>query len=497
MRRTGLLVAIALLAPLSARAGGDRFVLAWPPTQYASAELVAWRDVAGGAPLRVRVQGRGIDRVVDVPAIEAARIPLPPEARCAPGLDACALTVTRVEGDASFSLLFQSPDTNGAADTLLLTAHDTMRIPPAAAAGTSWVAVSMPCAPAAEMPLGASFATITPASGSARVSAAPAGCLAAIDETIPEGFALTLTCTGEGGDVSGLRLASDAPIVVASGNAVTTVPVDPGRGLSGDLVLDLAGEPSGPALWAIPPLPRSLATAGLGDVVRIVALQDATVTIRDDRAGSTVLVLAAGETADVDTAGAGEDRAISLDASASIAAWQVPKSRARRGMGDPAAVPIVPSTRFTTSDRFFVPDGYAEAIVLVVVAEPAAAVLLDGVPLGLAPAPGVPLDMTRVSLPAAPAGGAVHELSGDAPFGAWIAAFGGYKACGHVAAASAGPRGVLLLRGTESSSLQPLLRVEGRSHDDPDASPRLFWAVDDDAAILRVRRCGASSCLTW
>ena len=43
---------------------------------------------------------------------------------------------------------------------------------------------------------------------------------------------------------------------------------------------------------------------------------------------------------------------------------------------------------------------------------------------------GGALDMASVDLAPAPAGGAVHELRGDRPFGAWVASFGGYKASG-------------------------------------------------------------------
>lgn len=486
---------LALAAPVRG-GGGERFVLAWPPTRYESAELVLWLDDATSSPVQVRVRGRGIDALVEVGPAGAARIPLPREARCLPGVDDCALEAIRVAGDAAFSALLQSPDTNGAADTLLLTAHDTVRLVPAERAEREWRVLSMPCAPASEMPQGGTFATIVAASGAARVTADARACLGPADVTLLEGQALTLACAGEGDDLSGVAIRSDAPVVVLSGNAVTTVPVDPGRGLSGDLVMDLAAAPAGPARFAALPLPRAAAHAGRGDVVRVVALEPANVIVRDDLGGERVLSLAAGESVDLDTASPGADLALSLEADASIAAWQVPKSRALRGVGDPAAIPLVPSSRFTRGDRFFLPDGYAEANVLLVTAEPGARVTLDGEPLALRPLPGGGLDGARVDLAAAPAGGIVRELRSDRPFGASVAGFGGYKAHGAVAA-DASPALPMLLRGTRADDLRPLAPAGAREHVDADPAPLLFWQVEDDAALLRVARCGGACCLSW
>lgn len=495
MRRAAGLLLLALAASASA-AGGDRFVLAWPPSRYASAELAIWRDTASTETLRVRVLARGLDAVLDVPASLPLRVPLPASAQCAAGLDACAIEVTRQAGTADFSVALQSPGTDGVADTLLMTAHDTVRVPPAGAAVMRHVALSWPCAPSSELPMTASFVTVVPVSRQARVRAAARACLPATDALVPFGSALTLACGATDDDVTGLALDADAPVVALSGNAVTSVPVDPGAGLSGDLVLDLAATSDGPARYAVPPLPRAAAHSGRGDVVRIVAVEDTRVAVADGEGGSRAIVLRAGEHADVDTLGAGADVALSLVSDGSIAAWHLPKSRALRGVGDPAAIPLVPSTRFTLRDRFFVPDGYAEANALCIAAEPGARITLDGAPVSLSPAPGGALDMARVDLPPAAAGGAVHELRGDRPFGAWVASFGGYKACGH-AAAIAWPSAPWLLRGTVATGLAPFVAVTGRAHSDAAPEPLVYWRLDDDAPILMVARCGGACCLAW
>ena len=74
-RRSPLTFTLAFLAsvvggmpafvPAAVAGGGERFVMAWPPTRYSSAELILWLDDAAmGA--RVHVVGRGIDSVVDL-----------------------------------------------------------------------------------------------------------------------------------------------------------------------------------------------------------------------------------------------------------------------------------------------------------------------------------------------------------------------------------------------------------------------------------------------
>lgn len=486
----------AFVAEPVAAGGGDRFVLAWPPTRYESAELVLWLDEPSAAPAQVRVRARGLDVLVDVGAGQATRVPLPAGARCSVGVDACAIEAARVSGESGFSALLQSPDTHGAADTLLLTAHDTVRLRPAAEAGSEWRLLSMPSAPPGEMPLTASFASVVPANGGASVQVVGSSCAGVTQVDLQEGEVLTLSCGAVGEDLSGLAIVANAPIVVLSGNSVTTVPVDPGSGLSGDLLLDLAAEPVGAARYVALPLPRAPALAGRGDVVRIVALEAARITVSDDRGGLRVLDLVPGEVADLDTAAAGGDLALSLSSDASIACWQVPKSRALRGLGDPAAIPLVASTRYTLASRFFVPEGYAEANVLVVAAEPGARVLLDGMPLMLQPAPSGELVAASVVLPVPPAGGALHELTGDAPFGAWLAGFGGYKAHGCVAAEGR-PRGPWILRGSHADALVPIAPASGSGFVDPEAGTLLFWQHEDDGVLLTVSRCGDAACLAW
>ncbi len=502
---SGASIALAVAPPARAT-GGDRFVLAWPPTRYATAEVILYRDVAGPEPLRARVAARGLDVEVTVPATGAARVALPAGAACAPGLDACAIEIARTLGDAAFSVVLQSPDTLGAADTLLLTAHDTVRIPPASSAGLRHVVLSMPCAPASEAPMSASFATVVPVAGAASVRLAGAPCVGTTTATIAAGEALTVTCSATGDDLTGMVIEADAPVIVLSGNAVSTVPVDPGRGYSADLVMDLAaqagvaGQASGPMRLVAIPLPRSAPLAGRGDLVRVVALESASLVVLDDRGGRRDVLLAEGERLDLSTAAPGADLLLVLESTGAIAAWHVPVSRALRGMGDPAAIPLVPDSRFTTRDRFFVPEGYGEANVLCIAAEPGVAVTLDGVPVGLAPAPGGALWQARVSLPVAGTGGSVHDIEGTGRFGAWVAGFGGYKAHGHAAAfAPPGPAApaAWLRRGVRPVGLEPVAPASARSHVDAEPGSLLFWAVDDPGAILRASRCAGATCLAW
>jgi len=504
-RGAALAIACALLASRAVADGGSRAVLAWPPTRYASAEVVLWRDVASTDPLDVHVVARGLDLVVALPEHESARIPLPREARCDVGVDACAITCERVAGTAGFSALLQSPDTAGVPDTLLLTAHDTVRIPPAERCGRAPRVLSVPASSAAEMPSSASVVTIVPVDGPAHVIAPATACSAEVDVVLTSGEAFTLSCDGEGADLSGLAFEADAPVLGISGNAVAIAPLLPGQGLSGDLVLDVAPDiawSTAATTIVAPPLPRAAAQAGRGDVVRLLALADVSVRVRDDQGGDEVFALAAGATRDLDTAGAGVDRTLLVDADGALAAWHVPKSRAFRGMGDPAAVPLVPVSRFTRRDRVFIPDGYAESVALIVVTTQGSSVSLDGVEVaGFTPVASSDLAWASVALPPpAPSIGAVHDLDGDAPFGAWVVAQGGYKACGHAAAEAwpmPAPAGTAILRGVRADGLAPCATVPGRTYDDAAIEPLLFWSVEDPSALLQVAPCAAGACLSW
>ena len=501
LARSTVVVLAALAAPATAAAGAgsDRFVLAWPPTRYARAEVVVFRADDDAGVLEVRVAGRGIDVTAPVPLGAAARVTLPAEARCAGGIDACAIVVERVSGAGTFHVVLQSPDTSGAADTLLLTAHDTVRVPPPASCDRRVVVVSAPNASLTEFPETLSFASVVPVAGAACV-VVTSGCAAAADVTVALPDVLTLSCAGPGEDLTGTVVEADRPVLVLSGNVATTVPVE--AGLSADLVLDAVLPATRTTTLVVPPLPRGAAWAGQGDVVRLVASGDVTVRVRDDRGRDESRALSVGEWWDVDTAGTAADVTLRVEADGPVHAWHLPKSRARRGMGDPAAIPIVPRELFTTSDRFFLPDGYAEANALVVVAEIGTTVLLDGMPLpALQAAPGAGLGWIRVALATPPSGpGAVHELSADGAFGAWVVGFGGYKAHGSAAALewpAAQPEGTAVLRGLVPTALTIVARVTTGAWADTALDARAFYRVDDAAAVLRVTRCGGNACLRW
>ena len=495
------LLVVLVLAPDVRAGGGTRFALAWPPTRYRSAELILWLEDSS-QPATIRVQGRGVDAVIALNGSMAVRLPLPTEAQCAASVDACALIADRVAGAGLFVAALQSPDTAGAADTLLLTAHDTVLLPPEQAASTAHVVLAAPNPATRAFPESASFATIVPVAWPARVRTS-GGCAAAEDVLLTDGEVLTLACVAPLEDLTGILIDSDVPVIVLSGNVVTQVPCDGGSGLSGDLLLDTSpAVHAGPTTIVAPPFPRSAATAGRGDVVRVLALAAGAVIVTDGSGATMTRTLAAGATWDLDSAAAGGDRMLRIDADGPVAAWHLLKSRTLRGLGDPAAIPLVPRQAFTRRARFFMPDGYGEANVLVVVAEAGAAIRLDGAALlGWASAPGGGLDVVVVDLPAPAIGaGSVHDLDGDAPFGAWAAGLGGYKAHGMAAAiewpALPAP-GIDVLRGIVPDTLEVVARVTGRAWRDTGSEPLLFYAVDDDAAILGVSRCSSETCLSW
>jgi hypothetical protein len=500
-RAAGLALGCALVvAP--ARADGQ-VVLAWPPTRYATAELAIFRTTTGLDPLAVRVSGRGIDVVVDVPAVEAARVALPSEARCAPGIDACALTVERVSGAADVQVVLQSPDTRGAADTLLLTAHDTVRIPPPSAAGREHVVVAEANGLAGEFVEAASVITVVPVDGAARIAWRGA-CVGSGEAEVDLPDVLTLTCVDPGADATGAQVVSDAPVLVLSGNVVAPVPPDAPPGASGDLLLDVTPPVAGggPVTLVVPPLPRARAAAGLGDVVRIVAQRAAMVRVRDDQGGDETRAVLPGEAWDVDTAGSPADRVLLVESDAPVAAWHLTKSRVLRGTGDPMAVRLVPRSTFTRSGRFFVPDGYGEGHALVVVREAGVAVRLDGTPVGpFVPAPAGTLEWAVVTVPPPPAdAGAVHALEADGAIGAWLVGQGGYKAHGCVAVSAEldpGPAAVAVLRGTEPDQLEVVGTASGGAWCDAAVAVRLFWRVASDGAVIRVARRGEEACLAW
>ena len=233
--RPAALAALAafVLAPGVRAGGGTRFALAWPPTRYRSAELILWLDDASQSAT-VRVHGRGVEVTVALAGSEATRLPLPQEAQCVAGVDACALVAERIAGTGLFVAALQSPDTSGAADTLLLTAHDTVLLPPEQAAATAHVVLAAPNPATNAFPESASFATIVPVAWPARVWTS-AGCLGPADAVLSEGEALTLECIAPLDDVTGILVECDGPVIVLSGNVVTQVPCDGGAGLSGDL----------------------------------------------------------------------------------------------------------------------------------------------------------------------------------------------------------------------------------------------------------------------
>lgn len=499
-RHAAVLAALVLAQDLRAGAG-TQFALGWPPTRYRSAELILWLDDVA-QPVTIRIHGRGVDSTLSIEGSAAVRVPLPPEAQCAVGIDACVLFAERVAGAGRFVAAFQSPDTAGAADTLLLTAHDSVLLPPREAAATAHVVLAAPNPATSAFAESASFATIVPVAWPARVRTS-GGCAVARDVALSDGEALTIACAAAGEDVTGILVDSDVSAVVLSGNVVTQVPWDGGSGLSGDLVLDSSPAARlGPTTLVAPPLPRSAATAGRGDIVRVVALAPSAVTVTDGAGAAITRLLAAGAAWDIDSLGPVADRMLRIDADGPVAAWHLLKSRMLRGVGDPAAIPLVARHAFTRRARFFVPDGYAEACTLVVVAEPGAAVLLDGIALsGWTSVPGGGLDAAIVALPAPAAGsGTVHSLAGDAPFGAWIAGLGGYKAHGMAAAidwpATPAP-GVDVLRGVMPAALEVVARVAGGSWRDAGSEPLVYYAIDDPAALLEVARCSGQTCLSW
>lgn len=488
------LLVLAGVAPASA----ERVVLAWPPTFYDSAELIVHPGPATppGAH-RVSVSARGFSADEALPATGALRLALPVEARCADGLDACAIVV---QSDATdLRVVLQSPDTNGVPDTLARTAHDTVRAPSAAGAGRRFVVLSAPNSP--DVPEALSFASVTPVGVAVTVTAS-APCLGRVERLVAAGEVLTLSCAEAGDDLSGAVVESDGPVAVFAGNRSASLPVEAGSGWSADLLLD--APPSLDALaggttWLVPPLPRRVSHEGLGDLVRCAAGEALSVRIRDERGRDDTRALARGEVLDLDSADAGGDLLLRLDADGALLCRQFSKSRAHRGTGDPAAIPLVPRELFTDADVAFAPDGYGEGTHLVVVAEEGAAVALNGAGLGgLAPAPGDGLAWTVVELGEPPSGdGLMLRLESDGRFGAWLFGQGGYKAHGlTVARATPAPPMTVVMRGTGPQVLDPVDETNEERWCDPDPGPLLFYEVAAEAS-LRLDRDGEATCLDW
>lgn len=497
MSRGIAVLGLLLLAGVSP-AGAERLVLAWPPTFYDSAELIVHRGPATpvGA-VRVSVTARGLSVDEELPAAGVLRVPLPVGARCETGLDACAIVVESAASDLRVTL--QSPDTRGVPDTLARTAHDTLRASALSEAGSRFVVLSVGNSP--DFPEALSFASVVPVVDAARVSAS-SPCLGDVEQLVAPGEVLTLACLEAGQDLTGAIVLSDAPVAVVSGNRSAPVPVEPGSGLSADLVMDAAlaleSLASG-ATWVVPPLPRRSAEEGLGDLIRCAAGEDLSVRIRDERGGDEARDLLAGEWFELDSADAGGDLVLRLDADGPLVCRQLSKSRALRGTGDPAAIPLVPRELFTSADAAFAPDGYGQGTHLVVVAESGAVVALDGVALGgFAPAPGGDLSWAVVELPAPPAGeGSLLRLESEGRFGAWLFGQGGYKAHGlTVARARPVAPGTVVRRGLEPQALAAVAETTEESWCDPEAGRLLFYQVES-AAALHVQRTAEQTCLDW
>lgn len=473
--------------------------LAWPPTRYASAELVVHAGRPGQGPFEVRVRGRSLDVTATVQADAALRLPLPPEARCAPGVDACGIVVERLSGSADLAVVLQSPDTAGVPDTLLRTAHDSVRIPPPDECGRRHAVVSLPVS--ADLSEARTFASVVPADGPVTVDL-QGSCTGASGVPLEFPEVLTVSCTAAGDDLTGAAVDADGPVVVLCGNVVAPLPDEPGAGHSGDLILDapwpLEWLEEG-ATYLVPPLPRAASHAGLGDVVRLVAGAALTVRVRDDAGVDETLVLEAGEHVDWDTAGLGADRVLRLDADGPLIAWHLPKSRALRGTGDPAGIPIVPVELFAIEGCAFLPDGYSEGTHLVVVGTSPGGLLVDDAPAGGWVEGPAGLWWTLVELGEPPAGtGAVVALRSATPFGAWTVGQGGYKAHGTWAARAAPspPPRYRVLRGTTAGDLLLELETQSRSWSDGTPSPRIFYRVEG-AERLGVTRCAGRPCLSW
>ena len=496
MRR--LLLALLLLAASAFGAEAERLVLAWPPTRYDSAELVLHRGPATPSGVAgVSVRGRGLDFEGELPETGALRIELPPEARCGPGVEACAIVV---ESEAAgLRAVLQSPSTRGVPDTLARTAHDTVRLPAESEAGLSHVVLSAPVSP--DFPEALSFASVVPVSDGAFVEV-ESGCAGAASRSLAAGEVWTLACEGAGDDLSGALVSSDAPVVVLSGNVVAPLPVEPGSGASADLVLDAspALDPlASGATWLVPPLPRAATHEGLGDLVRCAAAEALNLRVRDDHGRDESFALAAGALLELDTAHAGGDAVLRIDADGPAACWQLTKSRVHRGSGDAAAVPLVPRELFTSADEAFAPDGYGERTDLVVVSERAGFVLLDGAGLtGFVPGPAGELQWTVVELPTPPAGEGLRlRLEGDGAFGAWLLGQGGYKAHGLAAARSRPVPADVVLRGERADALEPVAESGEGSWSDPEAPAPLWFYRVEPSTDLRVRACGDLACLDW
>lgn len=496
--RVGRLLAGLLLAAACREAAAERLVLAWPPTRYDSAELVLHAGPATPAgPVAVSVRARGLEREGELPEGGALRIELPPQARCAAGVEACAIVIESAAP--GLRAVLQSPSTNGVPDTLARTAHDAVRAPRPEEAGRLHVVLSAPNSP--DFAEALSFASVVPLAGGAVVEV-EGGCASSPPVALADGEVLTLACAGAGEDLGGAIVRADAPVALFSGNRVAPLPLEPGSGASADLVLDAppALEAlSGGSTWLVPPLPRAATHAGLGDLVRCAAAEALSLRVRDDRGRDESFALAAGERLELDTADPGGEPVLRLDADGPLACWQLTKSRLHRGLGDPAAVPLVPRELFTRADEAFAPDGYGARTDLVVVAEAGAVVSLDGRPIGgFTPGPAGQLQWALVELPEPVSGeGLRFRLAADAPFGAWLLGQGGYKAHGLVAARGVPAPALVLLRGARADALEPLATPEESAWSDPEpAAPLWFYRVRE-GRDLRVSRCGGAACLDW
>jgi hypothetical protein len=491
----GLLLLFA--ASASAQQGAEAWV-AWPPTRYESAELILHRAAGGGgALLRVRVTARGLDQSVELPVGAAFRLSLPPEARCAPGLDACGIHVIRTEGEDPFRVLLQSPETAGIPDTLVRTAHDVVRFPAPTEMGLRHRLLSWPNSP--EFAEALSFASFV-ASAVDTMMDGPTGCGFPGSVMLSPPDVFTVACSDAEEDLSGALFNSNRPMMVLSGNVAAAVPFEVGTGLSGDLLLD-APLPLEPlalgSTYLVPPLPRRESHAGLGDIIRVVAGEDLELRVRDD-----LLVLAGGEVLDFDTAAPGADLTLRLDADGPLLAWQLSKSRSLRGYGDGAAVPVVPVELFTEADAFFAPDGYGEGSFLIIVAPAGATPQLEGAPILAAPVPGPGGDFHSwtVDLGGVPApAGLLAEIQAEGGLGAWVFGMGGYKAHGHVAARvvpGIPAPSFRIHRSAEPSALPEVAVTSERRWEDSEPGELLFFRVEGDEALL-LSLCGESACLSW